>query len=222
VPTTVLGDIMAEVAACRSGEREFVKLVERYGVDVLHEHMQDLLDYTEDLTHAELGALPDGEFEFADHIDDDGISPDPIRIQVKLLKHGGSLTADFSGTSPQCRGAINAPLSWTKSCLYACIRSILDPSIPNNAGYFRPLTIIAPEGSFANCVTPAPVAARGLAGMRITETIFGALAKMLPDKVFACEVAGDTGVTIAGYYKDRTPFVFLEFLYGSWGGKPDS
>ncbi|MGH8056098.1 MAG: hydantoinase B/oxoprolinase family protein, partial [Candidatus Entotheonellia bacterium] len=110
--------------------------------------------------------------------------------------------------------------SWTRSCLYACIRSILDPSIPNNAGYFRPLTVIAPEGSFTNCVLPAPVAARGLAGMRIPEAIFGALAKMLPHKVFACEVAGDTGVTIAGYHKDRTPFVFLEFLYGSWGGSP--
>jgi N-methylhydantoinase B len=215
-----LGDIMAEVAACRSGEREFLKLVECYGLDALQNYMQELLDYTEELTRAELRALPDGEFAFVDYIDDDGITPDPIAIQVKISKSGDTLSADFTGTSPQCKGAINAPLSWTKSCLYACIRSILDPSIPNNAGYFRPLIVIAPEGSFTNCVPPAPVAARGLAGMRITETIFGALAKMLPDKVFACEVAGDTGVTIAGYHQDRTPFVFLEFLYGSWGGSP--
>jgi N-methylhydantoinase B len=220
VPATVLGDVMAEVAACRSGEREFLKLVERYGVEALQEHMRDLLDYTEALTRAELRALPDGEVDFADYIDDDGITPDPIKIQVKLIKQGDSLTADFTGTSPQCKGAINAPLSWTTSCLYACVRSVLDPSIPNNAGYFRPLRVIAPEGSFTNCVPPAPVAARGLAGMRITEAIFGALAKMLPHKVFACEVAGDTGVTIAGYHADRTPFVFLEFLYGSWGGGP--
>jgi N-methylhydantoinase B len=220
VPATVVGDIMAEVAACRSGEREFLKLVERYGVNALQDYMQELLDYTEELTRAELRALPDGEFAFADYIDDDGITPDPITIQVRIRKSGDALSADFTGTSPQCKGAINAPLSWTNSCLYACIRSILDPSIPNNAGYFRPLTVIAPEGSFTNCVTPAPVAARGLAGMRITETIFGALAKMLPDKVFACEVAGDTGITIAGYHQDRTPFVFLEFLYGSWGGSP--
>ncbi len=220
VPATVLGDVMAEVAACRSGAREFLKLVERYGLEALQEYMRELLDYTEELTRAELRALPDGAFEFTDYIDDDGITPDPIVIQVKLIKHGGSLTADFTGTSPQCKGAINAPLSWTKSCLYACIRSILDASIPNNAGYFRPLTVIASEGSFANCVLPAPVAARGLAGMRIPEAIFGALAKMLPHKVFACEVAGDTGVTIAGYHKDRSPFVFLEFLYGSWGGSP--
>ncbi|MBI3328279.1 MAG: hydantoinase B/oxoprolinase family protein [Nitrospinae bacterium] len=220
VPATVLGDVMAEVAACRSGEREFLKLVERYGLDALQVSMHELLDYTEELTRAELRALPDGVFEFADYIDDDGITSDPITIQVAILKQGDSLTADFTGTSPQCKGAINAPLSWTKSCVYACIRSILDASIPNNAGYFRPLRVIAPAGSFANCVLPAPVAARGLAGMRIPEAIFGALAKMLPHKIFACEVAGDTGITIAGYHKDRSPFVFLEFLYGSWGGSP--
>lgn len=220
VPATVLGDVMAEVAACRIGEREFLKLIQRYGMEALREQMQDLLDYTEELTRAELRSLPDGVFAFTDYIDDDGITPDPITIHVQLIKRDDALTADFTGTSPQCKGAINAPLSWTKSCLYACIRSILDPSIPNNAGYFRPLTVIAPEGSFTNCVLPAPVAARGLAGMRIPEAIFGALAKMLPHKVFACEVAGDTGVTIAGYHKDRTPFVFLEFLYGSWGGSP--
>ncbi|MGH8060322.1 MAG: hydantoinase B/oxoprolinase family protein, partial [Candidatus Entotheonellia bacterium] len=126
VPATVLGDVMAEVAACRIGEREFLKLIQRYGMEALREQMQDLLDYTEELTRAELRSLPDGVFAFTDYIDDDGITPDPITIHVQLIKRGDTLTADFTGTSPQCKGAINAPLSWTKSCLYACIRSILD------------------------------------------------------------------------------------------------
>jgi N-methylhydantoinase B len=221
IPSKVLGDIMAQVAACRAGEQQFLRLVEHYGRQELNDYLEELLDYTERLTRAEIAALPDGDYCFTDYIDDDGIEPDPIRIQVKITVDGERLTADFSGTSPQVKGAINAVRSFTESCVYACVRTILDPSIPNNEGYFRPLTIHTEPGSFVHCVLPAPVAARGLAAMRITQTIYGALAQMLPERVFACEVAGDTGVTIAGYHPDRTPFVYLEFLFGSWGGGPD-
>lgn len=220
IPTKVLGDIMAQVAACRSGEQEFLALVQRYGVDELFATLDELLDYTERLTRAEIAALPDGTYHFTDFIDDDGITPEPIILQVAITVEGDELRADFAGTSPQVKGAINAVRSWTESCVYTCVRAILDPGIPNNEGYFRPLTILTTPGSFVDCVLPAPVAARGLAAMRITQTIYGALAQMLPERVFACEVAGDTGVTIAGYHPDRTPFVYLEFLFGSWGGGP--
>jgi N-methylhydantoinase B len=221
IPSKVLGDIMAQVAACRAGEQEFLRLAERYGRRELDAYLDELLDYTERLTRSEIAALPDGAYCFTDYIDDDGIDPDPIRIQVQLTVDGERMAADFGGTSPQVKGAINAVRSFTESCVYACVRAILDPGIPNNEGYFRPLTIRTEPGSFVDCVPPAPVAARGLAAMRITQTVYGALAQMLPQRVFACEVAGDTGVTIAGYHADRTPFVYLEFLFGSWGGGPD-
>ena len=221
IPEKVLGDIMAQVAACRTGAQAYLDLVQRYGADTLSGYLDELLDYTERLTRAEIAALPDGTYTFTDHLDDDGITDEPIRIQVSLTVDGESLTADFTGTSPQVKGAINAVRSFTESCVYACVRAILDPNIPNNEGYFRPLRIDTQPGSFVDCVMPAPVAARGLAAMRITQTVYGALAHMLPERVFACEVAGDTGVTIAGYHDDRTPFVYLEFLFGSWGGGPD-
>jgi len=80
--------------------------------------------------------------------------------------------------------------------------------------------VITEEGSIVNPVSPAPVAARGLTSMRVTEAIWGALASMLPEKVFACGAQGDFGVTIAGY-REKRPFVLLEFLFGTWGGRPD-
>ena len=221
VPDRVMGDIMAEVSACLRGEQELLALARRYGAEALHRYMEELLDYSERLTRQELKALPDGEWTFADYIDDDGIDPDPIRIHVTLVKRGPELVADFTGTSRQVKGAINVPFSFAQSAVYACVRSVLDPSIPNNGGFFRPITVVAPSGSFVNCVPPAAVGARGLGGIRTSEVVFGALAQMLPDRVFACESAGDTGVTIAGYYPDGRAFVHLEFIYGTWGGGPD-
>ena len=221
VPDKVVGDFRAQISACELGERGFQDLGRQYGLDRLETLFDHLLDYTEELTRQAISRLQDGQWEFVDHIDNDGFTNDPVPIRVKIKKAGDTITADYTGTSPQVKGAINSTLSYTSSITYACVKSVLGVDIPNNAGFFRPINIVAPEGSFVNPQLPAPVAARGLAAMRITETLFGAFAKMLPDKIFACGVGLDTGVTIAGYFADRRPFLFLEFMYVSWGGGPD-
>jgi len=220
VPDLVIGDVMATVAACRRGETGLLELVDRYGADALRVDAKDLLDYSEELTRDELRALPDGEWDFEDFLDGDGFVSRPIRIYVRLTKSGGQLPADSRGTSKQVMGAINTTAAFVNSCVYACVRSVLDPSIPNNGGFMCPITVIIEPGSLLNSLPPAPVAARGLTAMRVADTVWGALSKMLPHKVFACGVGADFGVTIAGYRPGGTPFVHLEFLYGNWGGSP--
>jgi N-methylhydantoinase B len=220
VPDKVLGDLRSEIAACTVGERGFLELIARYGQRELESHCTELLGYTEQFTRAEIARLPDGTYEFTDHLDDDGIDPTPIRIHVRIVVQGDEMTVDFAGTSGQVKGAINSVLSFSASTAYACIRAVLDSAIPNNAGFFRPIRIVAPERTIVNPRSPAPVAARGLTAFRIADTVFGALAQIAPDKVPACGVAADSGISIGGYYADGTPFVFLEFLVGSWGGGP--
>ena len=219
VPDTVIGDVNATIAACLRGERGLIALADKHGADAIAADMAQLLDYSEALTRAEFAAFPDGAWSFEDYLDDDGFSDDPIRIVAKVIKKGSDITVDFTGTSRQVKGSINLPIAMTQSCVYACLRSVIDPNLPTNSGFIRPISVIAEPGSIVNPVSPAPVAARGLTSMRVTEAIWGALARMLPDKVFACGAQGDFGVTIAGYEKAR-PFVLLEFLFGTWGGRP--
>jgi N-methylhydantoinase B len=149
------------------------------------------------------------------------MDPDPIPIAVTVTVEGDGMEVDFTGTSPQVRGAINATASFAKSAVYACVRALMSAGIPNNGGYFRPIAVKVPSRSVINPDLPAPVAARGLTGFRLTTAIMGALAQVAPDRVPACESGGDTGITIAGYYEDDRAFVFLEFLHASWGGRPD-
>jgi N-methylhydantoinase B len=116
------------------------------------------------------------------------------------------------------KGAINNTLSFTKSASYCAIRSILPNNIPNNEGVFRAIEVTAPPGTIANNVLPAACAARGLTGFRMIDVMFGALAKMLPDKVFACSDGGNTGISIGGYYADRKPFIYVDFTCAAWAG----
>lgn len=222
VPDKVLGDIRSLIAACAVGEREFIRLAQRYGVERFEQCCRELLDYTERFTRREIAKLPKGTWHFVDHLDNDGIDPDPIRIEATVTIAGDEMTIDLTGSAPQVRGAINCVYPFTLSTALACVRSILDLTIPNNAGYFRPIRVIAPEGTVVNPRPPAAVAARGITGIRIADTILGALAQAVPDIVPACGAnAPDVGISFGGTGPDGTPFVYLEFLVGSWGGGPD-
>ena len=221
LPVKVFGDLRAQLAACHIAERQFLDLVQRYGADTVNGYMQEVIDYAERLTRAALRELPDGVFSFEDWIDDDGIDiGKPIRLYVTLSKQGDRLSADWTGSSPQVKGAINNTLSFTKAATYCAVRSILPPNIPNNEGVFRAIDVIAPPGTIANAVLPAACAARGLTGFRMVDCCFGALAMMVPDRVFAASDGGNTGISIGGYDADRHPFIYVDFTCGTWGGRP--
>src|SRR5438105_3567340 len=222
VPDKVIGDIRSLIAACAVGEREFIELAQRYGVAQFEQHCRELLDYTERFTRSEIARLPKGTWRFVDHLDGDGIDPQPIRIEAAVTIRADDMTIDLTGSSPQVRGAINCVYPFTLSTALACVRSIIDLSLPNNAGYFRPIEVIAPEGSVVNPRPPAAVAARGITGIRIADAIFGALAQAVPDILPACgSNAPDVGISYGGIDADNRPFVYLEFLLASWGGGPD-
>jgi N-methylhydantoinase B len=221
VPVKVFGDLRAQLAACHIAERQFLELTGRYGADSVCFYMQEVIDYAERLTRAAIARLPDGVYRFEDWIDDDGIDVGkPIRLLVTLTKQGDSLIADWTGSSPQVKGAINNTLSYTKAATYCAIRSVLPPGIPNNEGVFRAIEVIAPPGTIANVVLPGATAARGLTGFRMVDCCFGALAMMVPDKVYAASDGGNTGISIGGYYTDRKPFIYVDFTCGTWGGRP--
>ena len=221
VPGMVLGDVKAQISALRLGEREILKLVESYGFETLQAYMKDIVDSTEALTRAEIEALPNGSWSFVDFVDDDGFSPDPIAIRVAVTIDGDEMRVDFTGTSPQARSSINPNFAFTRSAVYAVLKCLTDATLAANAGFFRPIRVTAPPGCFVNPRHPAPVAARGLAGFRIGQAVFGALAKALPDRVPAAWGGGEVGFTCAGYFRDGKPFVFLEFNNdGPRGGGP--
>jgi N-methylhydantoinase B len=221
VPEKVIGDVQALLAAVRFGERDMLRLVEDYGLEDMKSYMTDIVDTTEVLARAEIRGLPQGEWEFTDYIDNDGIDMRPIAIKVKVKIDGDTVRVDFDGTSPQAKGSINPNFAYTKSNVYAAMKCLIDPAIQSNSGFFRPFNITAPEGCFVNPQHPAPVAARGLAGFRICQAMFGAMAQALPGRVPAAWGGGEIGLSFGGYHPNRKAWVYLEFNNdGPRGGGP--
>lgn len=217
LPRDFFGDLESQLSACRTAERRLGALAQRYGNDVILAAMEGLLDRSERMARAEITALPDGDYGFEDYLDNDGMDGAPQRLAVIVRIRGDELTADFTGTAPQVPTAINSPLAYSRSAFYLSVRSIMSPDIPNTAGFFRPLRMIAPEGTLINPRFPGAVGAMGVTGYRLTDCIFGALAKAAPHLVRAASEGGTTRYTFAAAV-DGQPSILSEALVGAWGG----
>lgn len=221
VSDMVLGDLQSQVQALEAGEREVRKAVLEHGPGVLAATMKAIQDYTERATRAEIRALPKGEWTFTDTIDDDGIRPDPLYIKATIRITDEDVHVDFTGTSGVAKGSINPNFAFTKSCVYAALRCLMDPDLQVNSGFFRPFRVTAPEGCYVNPKPPAPVAARGLGGLRITQVILGAMAQALPGRIPAAWGGGEVAVSWSGADRAGKPFIFVEFNNdGPRGGGP--
>ncbi len=221
VPDKVIGDLLAQVAGCHAGERGLLELFQRYGAETMTAYMEALHDYAERLVRAELLEIPDGSYEFTDHIDGLGPNPNPIVLQVALTVTGDEALVDWTGTASQVKGGINSPFPFTKAASYAALRSVMSAELPNCQGYTRAIEVQAPLGTLVNPVAPAACGARGITGFRMIDCLFGALANALPGKVPADGCGGSTLPAFGGYHRGE-PFVLVETLMGNSGGGPNS
>lgn len=222
VPDRVWGDLSAQFAAAQVGRRGLEKLMLRYGPDEVDAYMQELLDYAERLTRAEIKTWTPGTYTFTDYIDDDGFTDAPIPLVTAItVRPDGTLFVDYTGSSPQVKGALNSTLSFTHSLTYLSVRCVLPKDVPNNVGMFRCVKVKAPEASILNPVMPAPCAARALTGYRVFDVMLGALAKIVPERVPAAGEGGNSVICISGLRPNRQPFIIVDMICGAWGGRPD-
>ena len=193
-----LGDMRSQYAGCLTAERRVLSLCERYGPDTLESAMQEILDASERLTRRAIEEIPDGTYTFEDACDGDGLTEEPIRLRATVTVDGDSIHVDFTGSSPQVRGGMNAPIAVTMSATCYAVRCLTAPDEPESSGAYRAVTVTAPLGSVVNPVPPAPVVAGNHeTASRISDAIIGALAQAVPDRVSAAG-AGTSGVLALG------------------------
>ncbi len=218
-PDTVIGDIRAQIAACNVGEKRLKELVSKYGVKLLLEVFEDVLDYCEKLTRAKILKLPDFETSAEDYLEDVGEIGEAV-IKVSIVKRGDEIRVDFTGSSPQVDAPLNAPMGVTVAATTFTLKAVLDPEMPVNDGFYRPIHIYAPEGTIVNAKWPAAVGASIETAQRIVDTIFLALSKVLPDRVPAAACGSMNNVLIGGVTEDGRQWVFYETIAGGYGGRP--
>ena len=192
------GDLRSQYAGCVAAERRVLSFCQKYGTITFEAAMEEMVDAAETLTRAAIAKIPDGTYSFEDHCDNDAITDDPIRIVACVTVRGEEIAIDFTGSSPQVRGGMNAPLAVTVSAACYAIKCITDPENLPNSGSYRPIKVNAPSGTVVNPMPPAPViAGNHETASRIVDVIIGAMASAVPDRVCAAG-SGSSGVLSLG------------------------
>ena len=227
-PDLVVGDMEAQVAACRIGAERFIELIDRYGIDQVLAASEARMNYSERMLRSEIEALPDGTYRAVGFIDGFQDHPDPayrdLRIEVAVTIDGSDLTVDLTGTAAQIDLPLNMPLEGTVDvAIYLTIRSILLDSathehVPQNSGLTRSIKIISPEGTLVSPRFPAPTIARFCPGNIVADTVMHALAQAAPDKVSAG--VGNLKVIAYSGPQDGNYWVYMDITEGSYGGRP--
>jgi len=230
------GDLAAQIAACRIGERRLSEIVAKYGAGEVAAYGRHLLDYSADMMRAALCEMPTGVYCADDFLDGDGVShaahdadgarDAPLRIRVRIEIARGRAKVDFTGSSPQCAGNVNAVEAIAVSAVYYVFRCLLSEDVPATSGLISPVQVIAPSGTIVNAQPPAAVAGGNVeTSQRMVDTLLRALAKAVPNRIPAASQGTMNNLTLGGRdprdnARHNAPFAYYETTAGGMGARP--
>lgn len=219
LPEKVRGDLYAQRNANHLGTRRLAQLWDEHGAEVVESAVDEILDGSERTVREHLRAIPDGDYAFADVLDDVGPGTEPVEVRVTVRVRGDRVTVDFGGSSPAVAAGINSYINYTRAYSFFAVKVFTDPLLPQNEGLFRPIEVVAEPGSFFNARFPAPSGGRAALQVRMFEAVNGALAAVLPERA----VGGFShwGNPNIGGQDDGSgrPFVMYDLIMGGYGGR---
>ena len=214
-----IGDIKAQIGALTTGARRLTLLLDRHGRDTVNEAIAELRRRSERMMRAQIDSIPDGRYESVAYLDSDGVVNEPLEIRLAVTVEGSSISFDFANSSPPCAGPLNSVWATTLSSVYVAMKHVF-PEIPINAGCFAPITVKQPKGTFLFAEYPRPVAGCAAeVSQRIIEAVFLALAKAIPERLFAAPAGTSGNFSLGGYDpEERRNYVMYFFSGGGYGG----
>jgi len=216
-PDERIGDLRAQTAATEQGRGRMLDLCRRYGVHLVAQRARELQDYSERVMRRLLDTLPNGLWEFVDHLDDDGFGSVDIPVHCAMTIDADRAVFDFTQSADAARGSVNAVRAITVSAVTYAMRCLAGASMPANAGAMRPIRVVTRPGSLVDAQPPAAVAAGNVeTSQRITDCVFGVLAQVAPHRIPAASCGSMNNITVGG-----PDFAYYETLAGGAGGGPD-
>jgi len=218
LPDSTIGDMHAGVAAAKVGAKRIDEIVDKYGREAVLHAMDELLDYGERMTLAELAKLPNGVYEAEDVVEEDGLGGGPFKIKVKVTISDDRMVTDYTGTDPQAVGPINCTYTGLVTGVRCLFKAVTNTEIPANGGCFRALDIVCPDGTVVSAQNPAPVSLYYEPLLAAIDVMWKALAPVLPDRLPAGHQRSVGATFVSGIHPDSGElFVMGEPLVGGWG-----
>jgi len=220
VPQSNWGDLNGQINALDLGEKRLHALLDEYGDETIAATFVALSARAEELMRSNIAALPDGSYSYDDFLDNDGITDQPLRIALDLTISGDRMTLDFSRSAPPCDGPVNIARSTAVASCYVALKHLFT-DVPANAGCLAPIEFIIPDETILSVTAPRPVAGYTETILRIIDVIFGAFAKVAPERANGSPFATINALSLAGWREHRRRWIMFCFFGGGLGGNPE-
>ncbi|WP_373895763.1 hydantoinase B/oxoprolinase family protein [Virgibacillus sp. CBA3643] len=218
-PELSLGDMWAQVAALKTGEKRVTEICDKYGKETVISSINNLLDHGESISKQEIAKLPKGTFTAESFVDTDGLGNGPFPIKVKVTITDDEFICDFRGSSPQVPGPVNCSYTGLVSAVRTIFLAVTNPKQDVNDGVFRPLKVIVDQQSIMSAERPAPVSNYFETLVGSLDLVWKSLALYLPERLAAGHLLSISSVTLSGLHQDtKEPFLIVEPSVGGWGG----
>ncbi len=214
-----VGDMNAQVAAGRTGEKRMHALFERFGVATIDAARDAIFAQTEMREREAVLALPDGVYHADGYLDNDGLGSDPLRVNLELTVSGDSMTVDLNGSAAQARGPVNCGITQTIAAARVAYKLLICSDVSPNGGSFRPLTVTAPERTIFSAQEPAACGWYFSSLGLLIDLVIKALAPAMPDKAAGAHYGDSMVITVAGQdtRNDDQFYLMIEPTTGGWG-----
>jgi N-methylhydantoinase B len=221
-PEASLGDLRAQIASCQVGAQRYGELVKRYGRDTVETCIATIWDQAEASARAVIEKIPDGAYEAESFLDDDGRNlGKTLRVKVKVIVKGSTITVDYSEMNPQVNSPLNSGRSGGIAAARVAFKALTSPDLDVNEGCFRPLQVDLPEGTMLSARPPAALGLWSIALPTVIDTILKALAPAVPHMIPAAHKGDMGGCSFFGFREDDGQrFILLNIFGGGWGGRP--
>lgn len=220
LPNFTNGDMNAQISSLTIGERSVTQTLDKYGKDLILPAMEELIAYGEQYMRAEIEKFPDGSYSFEDYFDPD-VFAEEYRIKMTTTVKGSDITFDFNGTDGVATGPLNINYPVTAGAIYIAMLALTSSEIPRNSGAYRPINIIAPEGSLVNAQPPSPCVGGTTEGAcRIINMVWCCLAPILPDRIIPSHADNTNNFNVSGLDpRSNMPYIWYQFPPSGWGAR---
>ena len=219
-PISLYGDLNGQINALELGERRLTALLDEYGDATVQDALVELQVRAAQLMRMNIAELPDGTYSCDDWLDNDGIVDKPLKIALDLTISGETMMLDFSRSSPACAGPVNISLSTAVASVYVAIKHVFN-DVPANSGVLDPIEIVIPEHTMLAVKAPKPVGGYTETILRLIDVVFGAMAKVAPERSNGCAYGTINALSLAGHRRDGRRWVMFSFFGGGHGGHPE-
>tara|TARA_B100000686_G_scaffold355059_1_gene469515 strand:- start:1671 stop:3386 length:1716 start_codon:yes stop_codon:yes gene_type:complete len=216
---SLIGDMNAQIAAGKTGEKRFQGILDRFGIDLVRSARDEIFRQSEELEREAVRKIKNGTYYADGFLDDDGLGSDPVKINMKVIVEDEKITIDLDGSANQTQGPVNCGFAQTISACRVAFKLLINPKRPVDGGTFKTLDVTAPQGSIFKAEEPAACqwyfSSLGL----LIDAFVKALSTSTKELSAAAHY-GDSMVIFIGGVDPRNnfPFLSVEPTCGGWGG----